>query len=51
MCPEPKEGKSLIGAEYRGKSFYIKVNAVALYNAPERRIRASAITFLTSNYT
>jgi hypothetical protein len=29
MCPELKEGKSLIGAEYRGKSFYIKVNAAA----------------------
>jgi hypothetical protein len=30
MCPELKVGKSLIGAEYRGKSFYIKVNADAL---------------------
>jgi hypothetical protein len=30
MCPDLKEGKSFIGAEYRGKSFYIKVNAFAL---------------------
>jgi hypothetical protein len=37
MCPELKEGKSLIGEEYRGKNFYIKVNAVALADAlPER---------------
>jgi hypothetical protein len=39
MCPDLKEGKSLIGAEYRSNVFYTEVNAVALENqAGHRRL-------------